>query len=148
MLYTALTCEKFSKRVMKLIMAMMLVLIMLLMVATMVLVVMVMTVMKLVVLVVLGLVLLRKKLEGKDIRTHLLPQIFLIASAFPLLFSPSPSLFLDPLTPCPTYSPFLPLLLPLLCSSSPSLPPSFSPNEPDRPAFPWARCLFHASPGW
>lgn len=84
MLYTALTCEKFSKRVMKLIMAMMLVLIMLLMVATMVLVVMVMTVMMLVVLVVL----VRKKLKGKDIRSHLLPQSLTFSPtflSFPLL---------------------------------------------------------------
>lgn len=83
---------------------------MLLMVATMVLV-----------------VLVRKKLEGEDIRTHPLPQIFLIASAFPLLFSPPPPYSSIPLLPV------LPILL-----SSPScfpssvllLPPSHLPLIP------------------
>lgn len=83
-LYAALTCEELSKLVMKLMMVMPP------MGVTTVLMVMVTIVMMPVVLVVLVTVLVTKGLEGKDIRTHLPPQPFLIASPFlPLLLPPS-----------------------------------------------------------
>lgn len=115
--------------------------------------VMVMVMVMLVLMEVLMVVVqVRKELDGKDVRTHLLSQLFFIASPylFPYFSLPSPFfLILLPLSP-PTCSlsphpPSLPLLsfflLPLPLPPSPFL----SHNKPGRKAVSWTQCLCNES---